>query len=302
MIVCHRLDIFRFASLLALLILSMNASTPASTIYVDSRTGDDQFNGYSRTATGLKGGPVATMQRGLSLLKPGDRLEFINNGTPYYGSLSLYGTEDSGTDVTPLQIIGNGSTISGARPIPRDAWQEVRGDVYRITPIRKGHYQLVLDGNAVPQTLQNWDIDEMPMPANGECIVWRGAIYYSPPAASPIGVLSLMLASSETGLSLINVRNVIVKDVIFEHFRVDGVHLHSRCEGIMLDNVTCRQNGRAGFVINGSSQALLKGSTTIENRGPALMVHELAEAEQQNVTLDGETVIIPLSNPTHDDR
>ncbi|MCA9053661.1 MAG: right-handed parallel beta-helix repeat-containing protein [Planctomycetaceae bacterium] len=270
----------------ALLLASAAQSVWGAAIYVDSRRGLDSLDGSTQTRVSQRSGPVRTLRRAMRVAGPGDRIVLTDNGTPYEAGLSLYGLQQSGSPSAPIEIVGNGCTISGAQQVEPTAWQMVDDKVWRITPLRKGWYQLILNGEALPEVACPVDAAERPDLAESQWCAYRGAFYFRPPAGKDPPDLPLQIAAEQTGLSFVAVENVIVRDMIIEHFRQDGIHLHDRCRNITLENVTCRQNGRAGIVVGGTSSVLLRGVVCEANRVDSLRVEDLAVADAEESTFD----------------
>ena len=263
----------------------------ADTIYVDSRRGNDALDGTTATQVTAHSGPVRSLSAAVRRIGPGDRVVLANNGTPYVGGLALYGLQQSGSLSLPIEIIGNGCILTGAKLIEPTAWRMVASDVWRITPSRKGWYQLVLDGVAVPETKCAADATQPPeLPAGSWC-VFQGAIYYRPTGDQDPPEQSLALADEQTGLSLVAVEHVIVRDLTIRHFRQDGVHLFDRCRDVTLENVACEANGRAGIVVAGTSTVVLKNVACTANRVESLLIEDLATADAENSSFDAEPTV-----------
>ena len=107
-------------------------SLSAATYYVDNLKGNDSNNGSKER-------PVASIEKGLSLLKKSDRLEVApNNGKPYrrpypgtYGK--SYEVHHGGTADNPMVINGNGAVISGLSEIPLKTWKKTDDGLYKMT-------------------------------------------------------------------------------------------------------------------------------------------------------------------------
>lgn len=251
----------------------------AGAIYVDSRLGDDAADGRSAKPVNQYTGPVRTLQRGVALLCTGDVLVLANNGAPYYGSLSLVGARHSGLPHRPMQIIGNGATISGARPIPPETWRNVGRDVWQITPIRKHYVQLSRGGETLPTFDLPWPLESLPnAPADHWYLQDHGIYFKSHPLDDP-RLEPMELASEEVGLTLLGVENVVIRDVTFRHFRLDGISAHDRCRNVVLENVICEGNGRAGVAVAGTSRITIRGCLLTDNREHSLLITELGQAD-----------------------
>ncbi len=103
----------------------------ATTYYVDNVNGNDSNDGSQQH-------PVASIEKGISLLNNSDRLEVAPNGgkpyvRPYPGAdgNSLNVRKD-GTPEAPLVINGNGAVLSGLAVIPSDRWKAEEDGIYGI--------------------------------------------------------------------------------------------------------------------------------------------------------------------------
>ena len=63
---------------------------------------------------------LQSLQRAIELAHQGDAIRLTNNGTPYYGGVTLFGERHSGRPDGPFTIIGNGAVLSGAKPVPQE--------------------------------------------------------------------------------------------------------------------------------------------------------------------------------------
>ena len=266
------------AMLAVVWLLVLSGAIRGGTIYVDSRLGNDRYQGRTPKPTGFVDGPVQTLSAALHLVNAGDVIELANNGVPYYGSATLYGARHSGVLSRPFEIRGNGATLTGAKPIARGCWRQTAPNVWRVTPFRKAHYQLVLNGAAARETACERTSTMLPeMPTDHWC-AWRGAVYYHAPAGVIPETQRLALADEEVGFTLIDVENVVIRDLTLQHFRLDGVNAHDRCREIELVNVTLQENGRAGLAVGGTSQVVIRESRIQSNREASVLVTELGEA------------------------
>jgi hypothetical protein len=273
-------------------LLVLSGAVRGGTIYVDSRLGNDAYDGRSPTAAGFTAGPVETLNAALQRVRSGDSIELVNNGTPYFGSGTLFGARHSGTYSRSFEIRGNGATLSGAKPIAAGCWRPANGNLWRVTPFRKAHYQLVLDGAAVTETACDRTSALPPEIPEDQWCVWRGAIYFHAPLGVDPDTMSLSLADEEVGLTLVDVDNVVIRDLTLQHFRLDGINAHDRCRNIELVNVTLNENGRAGLAVGGTSQVLVRDSRIERNRAASVIVTELGEARLQASQTDVPPTVI----------
>lgn len=273
------------------MLAALSPLASAATIYVDSRLGNDALDGLIAEQVSDHSGPVRTLHRAVRMVRAGDQIVLANNGEPYRGGLALYGLQQSGMPNFPIEIVGNGCVLTGAKPIDPLTWRMVGRDLWRITPQRKGWYQLVLSGAAVPEVRPAADAAALPeLPPHSWC-AFQGAIYYRPPQGKDPDGLPLELADEQTGLTLLACENIVIRDLTIQHFRQDGVNLHDRCRWVTLQNVTCRENGRAGIVVGGTSSVLLEGVTCAANREASLLIEEFGVADAAGSTFDTRPVV-----------
>jgi hypothetical protein len=258
----------------------------AATIYVDSRLGNDGFDGLSAEQVSSHSGPVRTLHKAVTIVHTGDQIVMANNGSPYFGGLALYGLQQSGSPRFPIEIVGNGCLLNGTKLIDRTTWRMVDSKTWRITPQRKGWYQLVLSGVALPETPVPEGSVALPPLVPGNWCAFEGAIYYAPPLGREPAELPLELADEQTGLTLVAVENIVIRDLTIQHFRQDGINLHDRCRNIVLRNVTCQENGRAGIVVSGTSSVQLENVTCQRNREASLLVEDLGVADATGSTFE----------------
>lgn len=131
------------AVLLALLIATTAA---ARNLYVNNVSGDDLFDGLASAREYPGHGPNQTIWRALRSARPGDRIVLAKTEEPYRESISLVGSRNSGHVQQRFVIEGNGAILDGSRPVPFDAWQFVRDDIFRFQPARMDFQQLFHQG------------------------------------------------------------------------------------------------------------------------------------------------------------
>lgn len=261
-------------------------------LYVDNAAGHDRFDGRFALPTGRVEGPVRTIRRALFLARPGDRILLADTGAPYYESLSLTGARHDGFSEAPLTIVGNGATLSGARMLPPEAWRYRGGDLWTFTPFRKGYYLLLLEGKPVPEIVAPTDAPAMPELPVGHWCAWRGAIHYRSDEAEDPRWRPFAFADDGVGISLYDVRHVVIEELVLEHFRQDGIHVHDRCEDVSLFGVTCRENGRAGVAVSGTSAVRIVGGTFAGNRKHDVLLRGEAGAAIDESELEKPPVVI----------
>lgn len=259
---------FRFGSCLLLTAcLAWQHAATAAVVFVDNRNGSDAADGLFPKAMSPLSGPVRTIRRALELVQHGDVIELTKNAQPYYESLPLAGPRHSGAADQPLIIRGNGAILSGLRALPPAGWQRSGDDprLWQLSFTRKGYHVLLKEGALVPEFRPQSATDVPGSLPAGQWMSWRGGFYYRSESVEPPSKERFAHAGGETGISLYRTSHVWIRDLVVQHFRVDGFHAHDLCEGVVLENVEFRQNGRAGMAVTGTSQVDVIGSRISEN-------------------------------------
>lgn len=283
---------FAFVSVASVLLSAM-ASANAEVFYVNNRTGADRNDGVVDTPQSATSGPVKSISRALQLAGFADTIIVANTGLPYYDNISFQGEKNSGDPVRPFRLIGNGATITGAMVIPDGAWREASRDVWKVTPFRKGYFQLVRDGKALPelrpQPGEKWD--SIPDLEVDQWCSWKGSIYYRVERLVDPASQRLSIARRSCGITVFSAHNIVISDLTIQHFRLDGVNLHDLATDIQLEKLTLRENGRAGLAIGGSSTGRLTGSDIERNRDHSVLIQEAAAVGLEDCILDAEPTV-----------
>jgi hypothetical protein len=224
-------------------------------IFVDNVGGDDRYDG-SRPQSFGGNGPCRTIARALRAAEKGDRVVIANTGQPYFGCVTLTGGSHSGFVERPFVIEGNGAILAGTAPVPEDAWEPFNATVVRFSPPRKAYQQLYRDGAA---------LSRRPVSATGplpdlqplEWCLFRGAIYFRPEDGMLPTDYHLEYAVHPVGLTIYEVRNVVVRGLTIQGFQLDGVNAHDNAFEAVLVNLDCRGNGRSGISVGGASRVVI---------------------------------------------
>lgn len=107
-----------------------DSANAGQVIYVNNVSGKNHFPGTREK-------PVATLRKGLALLKDGGRLEVINTGIAYSdpypgvrGRMLL--VKASGTADNPVVINGNGAVYTGLAAVPAEYWNADGENIYSV--------------------------------------------------------------------------------------------------------------------------------------------------------------------------
>ena len=243
----------------------------AATVYVNNVVGDDLHEGTQPESAGGDG-PVRTLRKALRVCHSGDRIVLANTGEPYRESIGLSTAEHCGNSVSPFIIDGQGAILEGTEPVPRDAWENERGAVFRFRPPRTSYQQLFLDDKPAAQRKLLPGETRLP---ELEPLEWyrRGAyIFFCVEPDKLPRNYNLAYSARQTGVTLYHVHDVVIMNLTVQGFRLDGVNINDgvvRCE--VLD-VTSRGNGRSGITVAGSSKARIEGCLIGDNGEEQLLV------------------------------
>jgi len=259
--------------------------------FVDNQHGDDGHDGLAPLPVTGRSGPTRTIRRALARAQSGDVIHIANRGMPYTESLALSGPRFSQGDGVALVIEGNGAVVSGARPVPSNAWRSLGNGLWKFVPLRKAYYQLIEEGSALEEEEVSRDDDMLPELEPGQWAGWRGAIYYrarvgagqTPPERH------VEFAAEEVGLTLLDARGVRVRNLTFRHFRLDGVNASDRTRDVILENVHLLENGRCGLFAGGTARVELRAGVVRGNREAQVICAELGRIDLREPTLGEET-------------
>ncbi|MDP7274967.1 MAG: right-handed parallel beta-helix repeat-containing protein [Planctomycetaceae bacterium] len=285
---------FPWACSLVLLVSGLTSTVAARTIFVDNLRGHDQCDGSTVDPIDTLVGPVRTFDRALALARQTDTIHLVNTGRPYRGDLRLFGHRHSGFPTRPFRIRGNGSVISGAKPVPTAVWRS-RGNLWWMAPRRKGHYLLLKDGKPLPRHSldTNTPASNLLSIPKGHWASWRGRIYYRTDALLDHGDQNLAIAGDDCGITLYAIRHVVIENLTVRHWRLDGISAPGLCSDVVLRNVICRENGRAGMTISGTSRIRGEDLELTDNGKHSLLVEGFGVADLKNARLTPPPTLAP---------
>lgn len=242
--------------------LVLATSSSARDIFVDNVGGSDLADGSSdRTA-------CRTIERALRSAEKGDRIVVANTGQPYRESITLQAGRHSGTADRPFTIVGNGAILEGAAPVPEHAWEHAHGNVFRFSPRLKSYQLLFLDGrpaNRVKVARSDRDLPEL---KPREWCLFERQVYFCVEEGRMPQHYDLSYSALAVGITMYEVRNVIISDLVVQGFQLDGVNAHDGVNGATLRGVTCRGNARSGISVGGASRIRIEGCL-VGNNGAA---------------------------------
>jgi hypothetical protein len=266
-----------------------NAVSAAETIYVNNRVGDDRSDGRRLDRIDPSTGPVATIERALELAEHGSVISLVKTDQPYYEPVRLFGRRHSGYDNFPFTIEGNGAIIDGSMAVAPEGWRKVGENLWKLTPRRKGFFRLLHDGKLLPEhVVAAKSADKLPDVPEDHWTVWRGSVYFRSKPRVYVPFEPFRIAYNDVGLSLYRVQNVVVRNVTFQHFRIDGVSAPDLCKYVLLENVNCVENGRAGIAVSGAADIVVRNCALSGNRKEALLITGRGRAKVEESSLTAE--------------
>ncbi|MCA9269372.1 MAG: right-handed parallel beta-helix repeat-containing protein [Planctomycetales bacterium] len=271
---------FHTCCILVLLAGASPATSGAREIFVNNVAGDDRYEGSAPQASNVGGGPLRTIAHALRLAKPGDRIILANTPEPYRESITLEGFRHSGSAEKPLAIIGNGAVVDGSAPVPDEVWEHYQGNVFRFAPRRSSHVQLFHENRPLTRVpIPDGSLRVPKLEPLQWCLFGR-EVYFRVDAKQDDQQRNklpqnyhLTHTGLPVGVTLYDVRNVMIADLIVQGFQLDGVNAHDKAFNVQLVGVVCRGNGRSGVTVAGSSQVEIV-EATIGDNGPSQILCE----------------------------
>jgi len=264
------------AAVLGILVSSHGAAS-ARDIFVDNVAGNDLYRGLRQQSADDGSGPVKTIARALQIAIPSDRIVLAKTRQPYRESFTLFGSRHSGTLNRPFTIQGNGAILEGADDIHIDRWQHVQGDVFRFRPYHLAYQQLFIDNRPITRILCSHPCTAPPELQPLEWCLYRGHIYFRAESLRRPEDYALSVASRQVGITLFHVDHVAIADLTIQGFQLDAVNAHNSARDVVLKQVTCRGNGRAGVAVGGASLVSIESSLLGNNGEAQLLTNPYSE-------------------------
>ncbi len=233
--------------------------------FVDNVGGDDRFDGSGPSSRGDGIGPFQTIGRALRRAGKGDRIHLANTVQPYRESITLESGRHSGVAGQPFEIVGNGATLEGLEPVPPRVWRHVGEGVFRFQPLLTSHQMLFLDGKLADRVPAEAGQPQRPPLAERQWCLCSRHLYFRPAEGKLPADYALAFTALPVGITLYEVRNVLIRDLIVQGFQLDGINAHDGAYQVAIRNVTCRGNGRSGISIGGASQVEIDGCLIAAN-------------------------------------
>jgi hypothetical protein len=247
----------RFLILAAICIATGVSPVAAATVYVNNLSGNNLYNGRAEKLSGDRIGPVRSIERALRLAMRGDRIELANTGQPYRERITLFGRRNSGLEGHPFILSGNGATLEGADPVPHTAWRPYSNYVLSFRPSGLTHQQLFRDARPLTRrTVTNPSLG-LPKLKPLEWALHGSRIYLRVEKKMIPEDYAITYAKRRTGITLVNVEHLVIKDLTVQGFQIDGVSFHTGNRKCTLLDVTARGNGRSGVRVGAASRVTI---------------------------------------------
>jgi hypothetical protein len=276
-------------SFVVILTSAIGSTAGARNLYVNNVSGDDLFDGLTPEGIGPGHGPNQTIWRALRSARAGDRIVLAKTEEPYRESISLVGSRNSGHELRPLVIDGNGAILDGSRPVAFDAWQFYKDDIFRFQPGRMDFQQLFHNGAPLVHRpyspIYNRKLELEPL----QWSLADGWVYFRVEKGKMPQDYRLSYAFLTTGITLYKVEGVAIDNLIVQGFAIDGVNLNDAVGPTILSGVTARGNGRSGVTVTGVSKVDLQGCLLGDNGKCQLLVEEFGDASVSNSDLIDNT-------------
>lgn len=239
----------------------------ARDLHVDNVMGDDRNDGSAPEVLGERVGPFRTITRALSAVRKGDRVILANKGEAYRESITLQGGRSSGLHMAPFELIGNGAVLDGTVSVPAFAWTHYRGNIFRFHPLKTSFQILYHDGKPAQRrrvTSSEGIEDLEPL----EWCLFERHIYFRVEEGRLPQSYELTYTGLPVGITLYEVHNVVIRDLVIQGFQLDGVNAHDGVQEAVLTGLNCRGNGRSGISVGGASQVVIQ-ACLVGNNGEA---------------------------------
>jgi parallel beta-helix repeat protein len=274
----------RLAGLFSL-VLATALPAVASDLFVNNATGDDHNDALAAVSQGGRSGPARSLTKALYVAERGDRIVIAKTNQPYRENVTLAGGRHYG-----LVIEGNGATLDGSMPVPTDQWHSEGDGVFRFDP-RYKHFNLLFIGEnptqriaADPLALRRPELKPL------ESCLHRGSLYFRVEDTKSPRMYPLYYTAQPVGITIYNVQDVVVKDLVIQGYRLDGVNAHDDAQRCVLTGLTCRNNARSGISVGGSSRVDISACQASGNGVTQLRTEGHCVVQVQETKLASDTV------------
>jgi len=233
----------------------------AAEIVVDNRLGSD----LQTPNDGLRlQKPYRTITRAIRDAVLGDSITIRKTDEPYREGVSINGNHSLGTTEFPLVINGGGITLDGTRPLGSTDWDAMGRDIFEMTFRSPGHVK-ILAAAGQPTPENRGRVENLDLLQPFQFARKSGSIYFKTRRGDRPTMYGLRASAEQTGLTLYDVSNIIIRDMTIVGYRLDGINCHDRVDNVQFENVVSRDNGRSGISVGGASTVTARGCTFAAN-------------------------------------
>lgn len=246
------------------IVIAVARSSVATDIYVNNVNGDDRYNGGAPTTRTQGSGPLRTIATALKIARKGDRIILAQTTEPYRESITLQGARNSGYETNPFELVGNGAVIDGSVPVPSRAWRHVKGELFRFQPRLTSFQQFFLDDLPVDRLQVSNEQPPQKLKPLQWCLYDRGIYFRTEPGRVPQDY-NLTYADQRVGITLYEVRHVVISNLVIQGCQIDGVNAHDGVFNVAITDTICRGNGRSGISVGGASRLRIEDCAIGDN-------------------------------------
>jgi hypothetical protein len=298
--------------LLTAFLLSLATAGPPRTanakdLFVNNVVGDDRRDGSSPMVVGTTGGPCRSIRRALQHAQSRDRIILAKTDQPYRESITLQAGQHSGSPTEPFELVGNGAILDGTQPIPLRAWEHVRDHLFRFSPSRLSYQMVYLGDRPAARRVPDRE-GGLPELQPLQWSLYERQVYFRTEDQKLPSDYPLAASNLTVGITLYDVHDVVIRDLIIQGFQLDGVNAHDNVFSGELRNLNCRGNGRSGVSIGGASRIQLVECLVVDNGSAQLRTEghckvelircELLDNTAPAVVRDGGQVFVSATPQT----
>jgi hypothetical protein len=272
-------------ALFCLLLVASRAS--AVDIFVDNLLGDDRRGGSSATVASEGIGPCRSIGKALRIAQPGDRIIVANTGQPYREGITLQGPRHSGSERFPATIVGNNATLDGSLSLIDAVWEFAGNNTFRTHPAHMSFQQLFVDDQPLPR--RQPPPGQFPALEPREWCLQSGWIYFRVEPGKLPESYKLSCCGEQVGITLYDVHDVVIQDLIVRGFWLDGVNCHDNVRDAVFIRVRAQDNGRSGLSVGGASRVRIDSCTAAGNGAAQLRTEGYCTVEMSGNQLDSAT-------------
>ena len=272
--------------------------------FVNNELGDDDANGLSPRKN-ANCGPVRTLSKAVSMLKPGDTLHLAVTNQPYRESLRL-GDDFGGVADRPIVIEGHFATLTGSDPLRLDGWVEAgEPGLYKSAKFLT-ELEEFTDESKLMRVFFIFDgvMQHMGRSSKGNhsrlkapAVLQPGEWTYVEAEKTFYLKVSGKLADAKieapyrrNGVSIrspkVALTHVIIKDLIVCHALNDGWNLHGTTRSLLLKNIAAYECGDDGISPHETCEVTIDGYWGVGN-STGMANGNLSVTKASNVRLEG---------------